>query len=231
LRRARGPLLGFAAVVAVTLLLEPQYIGLTPVVGAALGAAMPPIDRSSLAPQVRRTFALAAVMLGLIGVGLGLVLFTGDVAFKDAVTTGSRSQLARADERFPPWPEVSGLRSQIDALAADRSGSSSDMERMFAASRAAIRRDPADPKWWWRLGQFAEHFGTPQQADAAYRAALERNPWSTQALAGRYRIARDAGDRAGAGSRRRKLCELGPASCIPRSDLTQPAEDRAETGP
>ena len=230
-RRARGPLLGFAAVVAVTMLLEPQYVGLTPVVAAALGASAPPIDRSTISPRARHLFALVAGILGLIGAVLGFVLVTGDIAFKDAITSGSRTQLVRADERFPPWPEVSGLRAQIDGLAAGRTGARADADRAFASSRAAIRRDPADPKWWWRLGQFEEQFGTPARADAAFRQALERNPWSTQALAGRYRIARDAGRFAAAKALRDKLCELGPATCIPRSDLKQSAADRAGSGP
>lgn len=230
-RRARGPLLGFVVVVAITMLLEPQYIGLTPVVGAALGAAAPQIDRSLTSPRGRRLFVLIAGMLGVIGAVLGFVLVTGDVAFKDAVRTGSLTQLTRADERFPPWPEVSGLRAQVEGLTASRSGSRADANRAVASSHAAIRRDPADPKWWWRLGQFEEQFGSARAADAAFRQALERNPWSTQALAGRYRIARDAGDLATARAMRNKLCELGPATCIPRSDLKLSAEDRAEARP
>ncbi|MBK5287977.1 MAG: O-antigen ligase family protein, partial [Acidimicrobiia bacterium] len=61
-RRARGPLAAFALGGSLSLLLQPLWIGLTPVLALALGAA----DRRELVP-FRRPSAIAAGVIGVVG--------------------------------------------------------------------------------------------------------------------------------------------------------------------
>lgn len=222
-RRARGPLAGFAVVGAVAMLLEPLNVGLTPLVLLALGAAAADAAEPALTGSswFRSRLAVGISLVTLVaGVAFGVVLISGDTHYRSALRDGSFGELSAADRRFPPWPQVPGVRASLLAATA-RNGGRPVERRAIAAERDALARDEADPYWWYQLGAFEEQWGTPARASQAYREALRRNPWSQNARLGLFRLALRADDRDRAARLRGKMCEVGPAYCPPRSALNQ----------
>ena len=229
-RRARGPLAGFAAVAAVAMLLEPQFIGLTPIVTLALGAATaqaPDTKRVDLAFRDSRPLAGIAIALAVVGLVAGGLLVVGDSHYVDALTHNSLSDLHAAERTMPPWPQLPGVRAQLLFQRARESGDASLGRRALGDERRARDRDPADPLWWYAIGAIEESFGTSSRANLAYQHALALNPTSYQALAGLYRVAVRDGRHDAAVSYRRRLCRLGADYCPSRSTL-EPAKRGAD---
>jgi hypothetical protein len=223
-RRSGGPLAGFGAVVLVTMLFEPQYVGLTPLVALAFGAAgpaVPALPDSRRWRRVGRAAAVLALCSALAGAALGVALVVGDARFRDAVDGSSLQALDAAEPLLPAWPQMSALRGVLYASAAERLSSRDLGRAALRAEQGAVDRDPADPQWWWLRGQLAESFGSPQQAAGDYRRALARNPWSVEAMTGMMRLAYRRGDRAASERWRARLCELGPAACVKRATLSE----------
>ena len=219
---ARGPLVGFCLVVFASMLFEPQFIGLTPIVLLALGAAGPRLEPLPETPRwnaVGRGATTAALLLALIGGALGISLLVGDSKYATAVFDGSVSALDDGEKLFPPWPQFPALRGVLFASAAEHFENDVVGREALRAEVGAIHRDPYDPQWWWLRGQLAESFGTPAQATAAYRRALELNPWSAEAMVGMTRLANKAGDRAEVERWRLRLCKLGPSACLKKSQI------------
>lgn len=229
-RRARGPLAGFAVVAAVAMLVEPLNVGLTPLVLLAFGAAGADATERALTDgswfRSRLAVGISVVTLAA-GAAIGVVLISGDTHYRRALRESSVAELSAAERRFPPWPQVPGVRASLFAAAA-RNGGRPVGQHAIAAERDALARDEADPYWWYTLGAFEEQWGTPARAADAYRQALRRNPWSQTARLGLFRLALRAENRALAARLRRQMCEVGPAYCPPRSALNRPSgPDRA----
>ena len=225
-RRARGPLAGFAVVGAVAMLVEPLNVGLTPLVLLALGAAGADAAEPALTDgswfRSRLAVGISVVTLAA-GAAAGLVLISGDTHYRQALRESSARELSAADRRFPPWPQVPGVRASLFAAAA-RNGGRPVGRHAITAARDALARDEADPYWWYTLGVFEEQWGTTARAADAYRQALRRNPWSQNARLGLFRLALRARDRARAARLREQMCEVGPAYCPPRAVLNQPPD-------
>jgi tetratricopeptide (TPR) repeat protein len=162
----------------------------------------------------------------------------GDVAFAAAIEDSSLTDLQRAEQVSPPWPQYPGVRAHLLHQAAATLGDERLGRRAIAAERAAIDRDPADPRWWYALGALEERWGSTARARAAYRAALARNPWSYTALVQLYELELDAGNRAWAVAARERLCAIEPSECPPpprvierRERSGRVAEDRRASTP
>jgi hypothetical protein len=223
-RRSRGPLAGFCAVVLVTMLFEPQYVGLTPLVALAFGATGPPVSAlpdSRGWRRVGRGAAILALGSAVVGAALGVALVLGDARFRDAVDGSSLQALDAAEPLLPAWPQMPALRGVLYASAADRLSSRDLGRAALRAEQGAVDRDPADPQWWWLRGQLAESFATPGEAARDYRRALARNPWSAEAMTGMMRLATRRGDATAAEHWRTRLCEIGPTVCVRRSALPE----------
>ncbi|MGZ6975409.1 MAG: O-antigen ligase family protein [Acidimicrobiia bacterium] len=221
-RRARGPLVGFCLVVLASMLFEPQFVGLTPIVLLALGAAGPPLARLPETPgwsAVGRGAATASLLLALIGIALGAALLVGDAKYASAVFDGSVSSLNDGEKTLPPWPQFPALRGVLYASAAQHFRNAMVGHAAIAAELGAIDRDPYDPQWWWLRGQLEESYGTPAKAQHAYRHALELNPWSAEAMLGLTRLANKAGNHAEVEHWRTRLCKLGPTQCLKKSQI------------
>jgi O-Antigen ligase len=215
-RRARGPLVGFVIAVAMSMLLQPQYVGLTPLVALALGAAGPEL-RLLPEPGARARSWVAGICFvsAVIGLGFGVVLMAGDAAYLNGVNDHSYSEIARADSLLPPWPTLAAQRSSIAGVDRVLSGERKYEGIAIEAAKEAIRRDPADPQWRFTLGSLEESGLHWRAADRLYRETLARNPWSVVALSGTYRIAVKEDRFADANVTRDQLCRLATQACPP----------------
>ena len=170
-RRARGPLVGFTIVVAITMLLQPQYVGLTPLVLLALGASGPrlrlfpasgvdaerPVDRGTGRMGAGRV--ILVVLCGataLVGGVVGYRAIAGDAAFERAVTERSPAQVDRADRLFPAWPDVPAQRASIYATRRFLTGERRYEALAARSGREAVERDPSDPQWLFQMGNLEE---------------------------------------------------------------------------
>lgn len=215
-RRARGPLVGFVIAIALSMLFEPQSVGLTPLVALALGAAGPEL-RLFPGPGTRARPVVAGVCIltALVGLGFGAVLLAGDAAYLDGVNDRSFAEIAHADALLPPWPTIAAHRASIASVDRVLTGNRRYEVIAVAAAREAVRRDPADPQWLFTLAGYEESRGHQRAADRLYHQTLVRNPWSVVALSGRYRIAVKQGDFADARLTREQLCRLAKEACPP----------------
>lgn len=231
-RRARGPLVGFVIVAAITMLLQPQYVGFTPLVLLALGASGPRLqpfgasrDGVNRARTGRAMFVVLCCATAPVGAVAAFRAVSGDASFKQGVTKRSIDAVDRADVRFPPWPDVPAQRGSIYATRQFVTGDRSLIAKAIASARDAVRRDPLDPQWTFQLGNLEEASRHYPSAARLYDRALELNPWSINALSGAYRVAVRTERDAEAVKLRSRLCEIGKDSCPPA-----PAKYRSQLG-
>lgn len=191
-RRSRGPLAGFAVVIGLLMLVEPQTVGLAPLAFLALGVASS--DRPVVGIGIGRGVGRALVVMGSVAsVTAAVVLLVGQVFLYHAFLDTSVSSFDKAHSLLPPWPEVAYVGSRTEAFYGLHS--EPHARRSLALAREATRRDPADPSTWSYLGHLELKWGTRAGAAAAFDRALERNPWSADGLRGRVSVASAAGDR------------------------------------
>ena len=191
-RGARGGLVWFATVGAFSLLLQPQFIGLTPVLALALGAAkrdaaVPPPPWSKLAVS-------GAIALAVIGAVFGALLLHADglqrsAAFNDRPVDGRNAVRA-----LPIWPAPDLTLARQYARLATVDHQRGAWQHAIVAYRAAKRRDPSDPDVLNRLGEVEFAHGSLERARAAYEAARFWNPQSVDARLGLARIEARAGN-------------------------------------
>ena len=163
----------------------------------------------------RRSSSRSCVVTALVGAAVGAAIVAGDVAYFDGVKGASLSAIDRADGLLPPWPEVAGRRAVIAGALRVITGKPRYLELARVAAADAVRRDPENPQFLNLAGSVAEATGHRHEADRRYGEALTRNPWSTRALFGRYRIAVTDHRYAAANVFRHRLCELGKDACAP----------------
>ncbi len=190
-RGARGGLVWFAAVGSVSVLFQPQFVGLTPVLALALGAAK---RDAGAPPPWSKPAVFGAIALAVIGAGFGGALLRADglqrvAAANDRPVTGRRAVRA-----LPIWPAPDlTLAHQYSRLATTEHQRGA-WRRAVDANRAARRRDPSDPDVLNRLGDVEFAHGSLERARAAYEAARFWNPQSVEARLGLARIEARAGN-------------------------------------
>jgi O-antigen ligase len=218
--RRRGadaaPLAGFAAFTLALMLVEPLYVGVTPVAFLALGAAAaagstepPALDAD--ASQRRRAGRVAAGILGAAAVTTTAVLTTGLVDLRRADLADDPAAARTAATLLPSWSEPAAQVARLDAFAAitGHGGAGVDALRWWAT---AAHQDQADPGPWNDWGGALIVAAQPAAAKVAFAHALQRNPWSLAALQGLTRVAVDQGDPATAARYRARVRRLtGPA--------------------
>ena len=212
LRRVHGPMLGFAAALAVSWLLQPQGLDTTPLLLIAVGAAWVPAqpDERARVPdsQVWRAALALALLPGLVA---GVWLVAGERELSRG-EHGSWSALQRADDMigfFPVTQATITEREIARGLAGDRAA----QRRAIASARSTVDEEPSRPDWWIRLGEVEGEWGSPAAARRAFERALELNPWSARAMEGLRILALDARDRAEARRLADRLCRLSTATC------------------
>ena len=188
---ARGELACFTLFGALSLLVEPQFIGLTPVLALTLGAASPrPVFPAG---RWTRAAVTAGLVVGLIAAAL---LVRGDHELDRAVRDGCPATARRAADQLPMWPVASTLAAQLET--ADRGCSrTGSVAAAVRNARKAVDRDPSAPSAWSALGGYQLDRGRTAAAARAYEHALRWNPQSTTVLDALAGIARARGDRPG----------------------------------
>ena len=209
-RRVRG----------LSLFVEPQFIGLTPVLALTLGAAAP--RATPPATPVIRGLVVAGLV---VGVAAGGLLLRGDVAF-DGAGRDRRSAIAhRAERLLPMWPEpatFTAARRRAGRRRVPGAGRGRRDRVAVHARRLAVRRDPSAAPAHLLVADLELDRGHPRAAAArASRAALRWNPQSTIAFDGLARLAAERHDRAGVARWCGRYRAVVRAGAVPvRSGLT-----------
>jgi hypothetical protein len=212
--RARGPLAGFAVVIGLMSLVQPQYPAITPLALLALGAASPPYETEGVA--LRGQWLVGAWCLGLAGVVVAALLLFGDTLMLRGLNRYSIADARRASSLLRPWPDPLLLQASIENHY-DRKSSPGDLPRPIATARSAARRDPADPNPWVLLGSIERAAGQEAAAAEAFRRAILVFPFNAGALVHQAEIAQTLGDHRTRGSACRNLTALKipTAACGP----------------
>lgn len=196
-RGARGPLAGFAAIVALSSLVQPLHVALTPLATMALGAAGSGAVRRRARPLPDRPLGGAWGAAAGAGTAIGLVLaaalVVGQLALQRGVAGDSLADLRTARALSPPWPEIL-LRQASAETTYGLAGSEAHKARALALTRRATELDPTDPTLWAELGYLEEEWGTVRASAAAFRRGLEAEPWDVVNLRGSADLARRTGD-------------------------------------
>lgn len=186
-RQARGPLAWFAAGILAVGLVQPLFVGTTPLAFLALGAARPPLGAS---PRFSRPAALPVLAAGVLAV----VLLTGDIKVDSARLDGDPAGVLRAERTLPPWPETASVAGKLFIVETRVAQRDADFLKALRWHHEAVRRDPEDPRWLNDLGALELAGGDPTAARRTFLRALAQAPHSRGALVGLARSANAQGD-------------------------------------
>ena len=189
-RGASGPLVWFAGGVLLIHLVQPLYVGTTPLALLALGAATPPLARARVGTASR----LAGVTVGVVSLFGAAALVRGEAGLQQADLAYSPRKAEQAMGYLPDWPEPKAFAGLMETSLSITERDNERLEASLAWYRAAVRSDPGDPRRWNQLGGAYLGVGRARAAIAAYEGALERNPHSVGALTGIARAAIRLGD-------------------------------------
>jgi hypothetical protein len=178
IRRARGPLLGFAAVALAMHLVEPQSVGITPVAFLALGAAAP------VAVALRATARAVTATLLLVAAAAAALFVAGDFSLEQAILDFRAAPARAALRTLPPWPDPADVAGRVALFRWLSTQSALDRSDAIARYSQAVRRDPTNPRSWVQLAGTENAVGARTQAARDYREALRWDPWSVLALNG-----------------------------------------------
>lgn len=166
LRRTRSAFGVFGVLLAATTLLQPSFIGLTPVAFLVMGAS----TVGGASRPWRRPARAVAVVGTVIGLVVGVTFVRADVHYKIAsgLDTDAAAALIEADRWMPPWWEIARegtLTTIID-----------DVPAALNWAREAARRDPHSALAMLELGEMERRYGSMDAAWIALERSLELDP-------------------------------------------------------
>src|SRR5206468_1137614 len=132
IRRASGPLLGFALVGLAMHLVEPQFVGTTPLVLLALGAA------AAAAPSPRHAVTVATAVLLIPALGAAVLLLYGDFEVDQARLDFNMSAARTAADVLAPWQEPAALAGRVSVFNYIRSHAPADAALAVRWKREAL---------------------------------------------------------------------------------------------
>lgn len=215
---ARGPLAGFALIIAGAGLVEPLTVGLTPVALLALGASdRGPSGAGMNMASLTRGWRVAAGAALAAGLAAAALLLVGQGFMGHSRRNDSSEQARRALSLSPPWPEVASLAARVESYYGVIEGEPR-RRRTIELARQATRRDPAGPAPWSYLGFLELVWGDEGRAATAFRHSLERNPWGAEGLRGSVALAKRRGDLPALteSCRRLRILHRAPPACAER---------------
>ena len=185
------PLAGFALLILAMSLVEPLYVGVTPLAFLALGVAGADGAGTAPAPGTAapgwlHVWFARAVGLAVISVAVAMTTWMGVglVALREADVSGDPARAIAATNQLPAWAEPPSVVARLygfRAITGQEPASAGQARRWWTE---AARRDPDDPGRWIDVGQAAAAARDLSAARMAFSRALTRNPWSAKALAG-----------------------------------------------
>lgn len=234
LRRSRGPLAAFGAVVLAMGLLQPQSVATTPLALLALGAAGPRAATTRPSRATARATTVGRGALVVVAVGAGAVLLVGDRAIEVARLDFRLDVATDAIELVGFYPEPHRRAAAIERFEAASSGGLSgpaaadaraarEFTHLAEARRhqeEAIRRSPDDPTAWIELGEIELVGDNPSSAARHFLAALERDPQSVRARQGLATAATALGDDADAAHWAGEALDIAPELRWPQAYLS-----------
>ncbi|MGC1512262.1 MAG: O-antigen ligase family protein [Acidimicrobiales bacterium] len=199
-RRTAGPLQRFAMALVLAGLVEPQWLGTTPLALLALGMARP-VGASRIGALRERRQALSSrLSIRLFTAGLilasclaGSLFLLGEFHLDQASLDFDRFHADRSLALLPRWSRPAAIRGRIETFEGRAEQDRAKLAQARRWQMEAIRRDPSDPFSWLVLGDAAAGYGRPEEAERAYRQVLTLNPMSTRACNGLADLAYDAG--------------------------------------
>ena len=204
--RARGPLLACALGMLAVELVEPLYVGLTPIAFLALGAAsttrrQPPLESldpggavsgegvadgpvsaepgaEDRAPATDRTTFVLRIVTTAVAVAAALSLLVGGAVLNSSsASVGSETTAGRL---LPPWPEVPGT---IGAKEDRPRATPAQLASAVSWFTKATQRDPNAFISWDYLAAAQVQQGDLSGAARSYSRALAIYPWYPVSLA------------------------------------------------
>jgi len=219
LRHAHGPLVACGIAMLSVELVEPLYVGVTPIAFLVLGAAIrrpgrstkgPPADvevpsEASATPPTTRlstgslppdpgfhaSRALRVVTTGIAVIAAGLLL-VGDAYFHQGLTasTNQAAALRTAIRLLPPWPDMPSDLSSIVTSGVSASSKQASVEW----AQQAVDRNPTNFNLLTSLALAQRNAGDLSGARRSFNAALRSYPWYAQALSGLASLDLQEGD-------------------------------------
>lgn len=190
-RRSGGPLRLFATALLVVGLVEPQWVGTTPLALLALGMALTstaekaPTFAAPLSTPIRGLTA-ALILVATTASGVFLV---GGFHLDQAVLDFNRHHADRSLSLLPHWSQPATVRARIETFEGRSEKNPTKLALALHWQQEAILRTPTDPSTWLTLADAAASEGRPKEASEAYKQVLRLNPMSTRACNGLARLA------------------------------------------
>jgi len=192
-RNRTGRLLGFAAAIFVTELVEPINLALTPLAFLALGGAAVAVAgrRKAAEPSPRATprwVAPAAVVTAALALIPALMLVIGDESltrsaaqFSVAQDPAALSSAGTAETMLSPWPEPATHLSQIHQYLSLGHKKRQALQAI-AWAKVAAERDPTNPYLLTAYANSLALNGQLGKAKAEALLALKHSPYWSQAM-------------------------------------------------
>jgi hypothetical protein len=212
IRSCRGPLAGFAAVVAVTWMLQPAALATFPLAMICLGAATPLTNPSESGERERLTSTRRIpvhllLLLGLVGGG-SVIAF--DLQLDRAVHSRSADRVADAI-RWVPWdPVAADTVSQSFRLYEP---ADSNLTGALEWAREAARREPDRPYFRNRLAELQLATGDLDGAARTLEIARGLQPWNVRTLVLSFSLANRSEDSDLQSLVESRLCRLELMDC------------------
>ena len=211
-RRAAGPLLGFAALVMIVQLLQPQDVSLTPLAFLALGAA------GALATPPARVVPVAVHALAIAaGIVFAGVIVVGGYREWNAAG-GSYSDAIAVAKMLPHWPDRTVLAGA--AILSSDEGTATD--RVAAArewSLQGIARDARDVRMYRNAALFDVLTDDPALAREHAEEGVRLSPYSPIALTNLAQVQHQQGDDASARRSLQVALEIEPDYALAKQML------------
>jgi len=170
-------------------LFQPQNAFVTPLAFLLLGSAA--------ARSVRRpAMAWPSLIGGAVAVVAAGTFLAGHIFLRQAYLDLDQADARAASQLLPTWPEVAEREAIVVANEVVEN-EKTDWSKVRHHLRRATHLDPADPRFWIRLGGFEQSRRRVEAAEAAYRQALEVEPWSLGGARGMLAVAHAREDPAG----------------------------------
>ena len=172
LKQARGWLLGAALPLLAAHLVQPQSVGLTPILFLMLGVSAKPVTSALILPVAHRISAGFGAVAGVVAAA---ALLSGAFHLDQARLDFDVEVARAADRALGIWPEPALRLATLHQFRSITGEAGADLvaDRWLAE---AIRRDPSEARNWLRRGEYAASRGRLGAAARYYREALDRDP-------------------------------------------------------